>query len=324
MKTIQPPRLNPGDTVGLIGISNHIYDRQERFDKSIKIFEQEFGVKIKLGAHALGHYHYSSGTAQERLADFHTMIADPNIKAIQFTVGGETAIDLVDKLDYDLIKNNPKIISGFSDCTTLLNPIFAKTGLVTYHGFEFSFLGYDGQARYMLNSIRQAWFGNGTGTIKPNPAWRDWRGTFNRYNGWQTIRSGRASGHLIGGNLISFYQLLDTSYCPDLHNSILLLESYKQEKKEVHRQLSALRLHRVFDQISGLIVGYNVGLDQQSDTDPEWGIKEILLEITSGYNFPILQIGELGHYVENTIIPIGGNAAIDATDLSFNINANPT
>jgi len=320
MNIIKPPRLHSGDTIGLIGVSNHIYDRQERFEQSIKIFEHEFGVKVKLGPHALGHYHYSSGTVQERLDDFHNMLIDPTIKAIQFTVGGETAIDLVDKLNYDLIKNNPKIISGFSDCTTLLNPIFAKTGLITYHGLEFSFLGYDGHPQYMLDSIRKTWFGDGGGDIKPNPSWRDWRGTFNRYHGWQIIRSGQAKGHLVGGNLTSFFQLLDTTYCPDLHGAILIFESYKHEKKEVHRLFSALRLHQVFDQIVGLVIGYNVGFDEQNDEDVTWGIKEILLEITNQYDFPIIQIGEIGHYVENVIIPLGANATIDTTNLVFTIN----
>lgn len=320
MNIIKPPRLKAGDTIGLVSISNNIFDREDRFKKSITIIEQEFGIKVKLSPHALGRHHYSSGTVQERLDDLHTFAVDPEIKAIQFTVGGETAIELVDKINYDLIKDNPKIYCGLSDCTTLLNPIFARTGLITFHGFEFSFLGYDGTPRYMLDSIRQNWFEGGKGEIKPNPAWRDWRSMFNRYQGWQTIRAGHATGLLVGGNFGSLIHLLDTKYMPSFKNTILFIEHYKRDKDRYHHHLAALKLRGVFDQINGLIMGYNVGFDQENDREPEWGIKEVLLEITGDYSFPIMQIGEIGHYVENAIFPIGAQATIDATQLKVTID----
>lgn len=319
MQLITPPRLKPGDVVGIVSPSQSLQDRIDRFHIARKVFEQELGVTTKLGDHALGKHWYHSGTVEERLTDFHTMIADPGIKAVMFSVGGYTAVDLLRDIDYDLIKNNPKIISGISDCTTLLNPIFAKTGLITFHGFEFSFLGYPGRAAYMLESLRRTFTEGGVGEINPNVDWRDWRGEYTAYKGWNTIRAGKATGRLVGGNMTSIMHWVDTEYSVDFDGTLLFIEGYKLNKKTIHAYLSDLKLRGVFDRINGLIVGYFVGSDDLTNDDNKRPIQDVILEVLSEYSFPIMQIGEIGHFVENAILPIGIQASIDTGDLKFSI-----
>lgn len=319
MQPIKPPRLKPGDRVGVVAPSQSVYDRLDRFNHAGPKLEKLLNIKLEYAPHCLGKYHYSSGTVEERLADFHQMIKDPTIKAIFFAVGGHTANELIPRLDYQLIKDNPKIITGLSDCTTLLNPIYAKTGLITFHGFEFSGYGYPEPRDYELASLKTTFFAGNVGQIRPNPAWRDWRDTPTTYSGWSSFRDGSATGHLVGGNISSIKHFIDTPYSPDWQGAILFLEAYKLAKRTLHNALSELALRQVFRQISGLILGYCVGSDDPSIDGNDRPLRDVVLEATEGYTFPIIQVGEIGHYVENAIIPIGARAALDTRQLSFTI-----
>jgi len=138
--TIRPPKLHPGDLVAVISPSQPATVRlnQGDFEKTCRNFEKVTGLKTVLAPNALAEHYYSAGTAQQRLDDFHWALKNPDVKGIMFSVGGNTAIELVGKLDYELIRQNPKVITGISDATTLLNPIYAKTGLITFLGPEFT------------------------------------------------------------------------------------------------------------------------------------------------------------------------------------------
>ena len=131
---IIPPKLNKGDTVGIISPSSPIPpDARKQFEIGIKILH-ELGLNTKIGKHVFDQYYYSAGKDGDRLADFTDMWNDPEVNMILMTQGGTTCSRLLDKINYQTIKNNPKIFSGISDGTILLNAIFAKTGLITFHG----------------------------------------------------------------------------------------------------------------------------------------------------------------------------------------------
>jgi muramoyltetrapeptide carboxypeptidase len=318
VKTIKPPRLKPGDSVGLISPSNSLVPRAEAFKAAVKRFEEALEVRLEIAPHALGTYWYSSGTVDERLADFHQMVMDPTIKAIVFTVGGNTAIELVDKLDYALIAENPKVITGISDATTLLTAITAKTGLITFLGSEFTDFGLE-PMEFEIGWMKKAWFEGRMGEIKPNPKWRDFDGLPTSYAGWQTIRPGKTKGRLVGGNFSSFFQLLHTPYAPELNDSILLFETYKWPKRAIHQGIVLLRLHGLLDRIGGMIVGYCLGSDDAGEVGNKRAMKDLVLEATEGYDFPVMQVGEIGHNVENVIVPIGAEAFMDAENLIWRI-----
>jgi muramoyltetrapeptide carboxypeptidase len=139
MQIIKPKKLQKGDIVAIVSPSNAVAEElRGQFDNGVKFLES-LGLKVKIGKNALGRYYYSSGTIEERLSDIHEAFADKEVKAVIMSIGGNTANHLLDELDFDLIRKNPKIFLGISDGTTLLNPIFSKTGLITYHGPDLIF-----------------------------------------------------------------------------------------------------------------------------------------------------------------------------------------
>ncbi len=323
MKSIKSPRLKKGDNVGVCSPSGTIAHKRELFDRAKAGFEQATNLSITVAPNAYAAHYYSAGTMQERLDDFHGLITDKQIKAILFSAGGDTASDLVPHLDYDLIAKNPKIISGISDATTILTAITAKTGLITFLGLEL--LDYaDHKKPYEVQSISDMWFIGEPHVIHPNAKWKELKDTYTVYEGWQTIRDGSAQGQLFGGNSESYIQLLATPYELIIPQGILFLETYRQSKKQIHKTLMQLKLHGILDTISGLVIGYCVESDKQDVVGNDQPIQDTVLEVTKEYSFPIMQIGEIGHCVENFMQPIGAHAAMDATSLRFTITETVT
>lgn len=323
MDYIKPSKLKQGDKIGLVSPSNPISGRRDEYEKAKKKIEDRLGIKIVTGKNAFKEFYYSAGTAQERASDMNAMFNDPEIKGILFSIGGDTAIDLVQLLDYDAIKKNPKIVCGISDATTLLDAITAKTGLITFLGTEF-FTHAKEDMSYEFEYMEKAWLVGEIGEIKPNPNWINFDKFPTSYKGWQTIRSAKATGRLIGGNFSSYAQLLNTEYMPELEGNILLMETYMLSKKQIHKALMQLRLKKVFDKISGFIIGYCTGSDNPEKQGNDRSIKDVLLETTDGYAFPIMEVGEIGHRVANIIVPIGAKTELDSTNKRFTILENVT
>ncbi|MCK5211267.1 LD-carboxypeptidase [Candidatus Parcubacteria bacterium] len=319
MNYIKPPKLKKGNKVGLVSPSNPIKHRVEEYKKAKKRIENRLGIEIVPSKNAFKEFYYSAGTAEERVDDINAMFDNSEIKAILFSIGGNTAIDLVEKLNYDLIKKNPKIVCGISDATTLLNSITAKTGLITFSGMEY-FTYAKEKMHYEFENMEKAWFNGEINEIKPNPKWTNFDKFQTQYNGWQTIKPGKAVGRLVGGNFSSYAQLLNTEYMTELQKNILIMETYMFSKNQIHQTLMQLRLKGIFKKISGFIVGYCTGSDNPDKQGNDRKIKDVLLETTKEYDFPIMEIGEIGHCVENIIIPIGAKATLDATNKKFIIN----
>lgn len=318
MEYIKPRKLRLGDKVAVVSPSNPIKGREADFAKAVKRFKEVLGLELVAGKNAFNEFYYSAGTAEERAGDLNAAFLDPEIKAIFFSYGGNTCIDLIERLDYDLIKKNPKIVCGISDGTTLLNSITAKTGLITFLGMEF-FEFANREMRYEFEYMKKIWFDGSVGEVKPNPNWTNFDQLPTRYAGWRTIKPGAAEGRLAGGNFNCFAQLLSTPFMTELRGNILIVETYNQHKKQIHRSLMQLRINGAFKEISGLVIGYCTGSDDPEKKGNDRDIKDILLEVTDGYSFPIMEVGEIGHYVENIIIPIGGRAKLAATEKKFEI-----
>ncbi len=315
---MKPNPLSPGDTVAIISPSDSIANRLERFSEACKNFESATSLKTVVSPNSTKQYHYSSGTRQQRLEDFDWALNQPEAKAIIFSVGGDTAIELIDGLDYKAIANKRKIISGISDATTILTAITAKTNLITFLGIEF--LDYaDQDMSYETNSIKDTWFGDAPRPLLPNPNWKDFNGLPTSYTGWRTIRPGKATGRIVGGNDTSYVQLRGSEYFLNPSSGILFIEGYHIPKVQIHKLLEQLKLWGTLDQINGLVIGYYVGSDNPERPGNERPIADIVLEATEGYNFPVMQIGEVGHNVENLILPIGAQIEMDAGRLTLEL-----
>lgn len=292
-------KLNYGDTIGVVGVSNSISKREERVNQFYKAeqFLINKGFKIKRGKYVFEDYYGSAGTREQKAEDFMNMFMDKEVKAIICLEGGETCNTFIDLLDYEVIKQNPKILMGYSDITVLLQTIYKKTGLITFHGPNFvSFAMNDIQAQYeeiesVLINKQLNKFIKGSKKV---------------------VRRGNAQGKLIGTNLGSMMYLLGTDYLPDMQDKILLIESLRSSPNECQRRFAHLKQYGVFDKVKGIIVGYNYDLQKNGDIYPQ--MEDILLEYTKEYNFPIIKCNDFGHEIANCILPVGSDTLIDCNN----------
>lgn len=318
MQIIKPKKLILGDTVGICCPSGTIDHKRELFERARKNFGLQTGLKTVIASNTFAKHYYSAGTPEERAADFHELLKNPDVKAIIFAAGGDTALDVLSLLDFELIKNNPKIITGISDATTILSAITAKTGLITFLGLEFLDFATR-ELPYTLASMQSLLFEAAAGEIRENNNWEEFDGIHTPYSKWQTIQPGVAKGTLIGGNLQGFIQLVGTQYELSAPDAVLFFEAYKLPKKQIHKALMQLKLRGYFQHISGIVVGYNLESDTESVVGNEQPIAETVFEVVGEYHFPIMQIGEIGHHVENFLQPLGAQVHMDATNLKFEI-----
>lgn len=311
MKIIKPKKLQKGDVAAIVSPSGSVPDElKSQFNNGVN-FLKEMGLEVRIMKNALGKYFYSSGAVEERLSDLHGAFADNSVKAVIMSIGGATANQILDGLDFDLIRKNPKIFMGISDGTTLLNPIFTRTGLVCYHGPDVVFTFGKQMSGAIRGNLNKTLFEGEVGKLCSNP---DWKGLEDlnkseEYEGWQCVRSGNANGRLIGGNVNCLMNLDSTEYRPIYKKAILFLEAYMMTVEELDMAFTHFCQTKVFNEISGLVIGHFYG-SHMADKNMDRKVRDVILEVTQKYDFPILEIGELGHNVENYIMPIGCNVRI--------------
>lgn len=296
-------KLNYGDTIGVVGVANslQLYNRYEDFYRAEKLFESK-GFKIKRGKYVLENYYGTAGTREQKAEDMMNMFKDKEVKAIICLEGGQNCNTFIDLLDYDTIRQNPKIITGYSDITVLLQTIYNKTGLVTFHGSTFVCFGEE-DAEEKYREFESAFVNKKIGKFI----------TGNK----KIIREGNVEGKIIGTNLGSMMYLLGTEYLPDMQDKVLLIESYRTSPNECQRRFAHLKQYGMFDKVKGIVVGYNYDLQKNGDIYPQ--MEEILLEYTKEYNFPIMKCNDFGHKIANSVIPIGVKCKIDTDNNKIEI-----
>ncbi len=296
-------KLNYGDTIGVVGVSNSLKfnNRYEDFYRAEKLFQSK-GFKVKRGKYVLEDYYGTAGTREQKAEDMMDMFKDEEVKAIICLEGGQNCNTFIDLLDYDVIKQNPKIITGYSDCTVLLQTIYNKTGLVTFSGPTFVCFGEEnGEEKY--KEFENAFINKKIGKF---------------VNGnKKVIRQGNVEGKIIGTNLACMMYLLGTEYLPDMQDKILLIESYETSPNECQRRFAHLKQYGMFDKVKGIVVGYNYDLQKNGDIYPQ--MEDILLDYTKEYEFPIIKCNDFGHKIVNSVIPIGVNMKIDSDNAKIEI-----
>ena len=182
-----PARLKIGDSIGVIAPSNPIINENiEEVEKARKIME-DLGFKVKYAKNLFSNTNGYSATAKEKAEDLNEMFSDEDVKMIWCARGGENSNSIFEYIDYENIKQNPKIICGYSDITSITNIITEKTGLVTFSGTNFKTIATD-ETDYSLKQAINRFVDASLeiGTSDDN---------------YKIIRSGQAEGRLIGGNL---------------------------------------------------------------------------------------------------------------------------
>lgn len=318
MKLIKPKKLALGDFVGIISPSEPVTQNlRGQFDAAVIALES-FGLMTKFGSHVFDQDYYSAGTRKARIEDFNTIWQDPEVKMVLMSQGGETANHLLDGIDYEAIRANPKIFAGISDGTTLLNAVFAKTGLVTYHGPDLLWTFGRNMTKPYRNNFLKTFFDGSVGHLLADEQWQHQEKSEIPRPARHRVRSGRATGVLVGGHSGCLSSTILAGYGPSFEGALLFLEG-TDDVAHLDRQLTSFKLHGVFEKISGLVIGWFEG-HHLADQTKDRAVSDVVLEVTKDYTFPILEIAELGHNVQNYILPIGCKASIDADNLVFSID----
>ena len=280
--------LKPGCRIGVVSPSYWL--KKQYMEKTSKFF-QDKGYTMVMGNSNSMKWGPFAGTPQERADDIHHMFSNPKIEAIICARGGYGANRVLPLLDYNLIRDNPKIFMGYSDITAYLTSITQKTGLVTFHGpmmvsYKKGFVNYNFQTMERIL--------NGTPDFKiesPDslPA--------------RILKPGIAMGPLWGGNMTLLINRLGTSDSLDTDGVILFLEDLDEYLYSFERMLVQMRTAGMLDNIAGLIIGE---LHEFKDQDVafERNTDEIVMDICGDLNIPIVSNFPCGHGTYQATLPI--------------------
>jgi len=313
---IIPQGLKEGDTVGVVSPSSAIFET-EPYEIARENLEA-MGLKVKFGAFVKGRYGHLAGTDEERAGELNEMFRDDNIQAVMALRGGSGAARILDKLDYETIKNNPKIFIGYSDITALHLAIFEKTGLVTFHGP----LAVSTWNNFSFDHFKRLLFDKEKITFT-NPTDKG-DNLVQIENRIRTIREGEASGRLIGGNLSVLTGIMGSAYFPsDWEGNILYLEDIGEQIYAVDRMMSQLQLGGVLDKISGFVFGKCTSCKPGGSGYGSLTMEEVMDHYIKPLNIPAFSGAMIGHIDDNITIPNGLKAKINATKGSIELLENP-
>ena len=318
---IYPKKLTEGSHIRVIAPSrsfNIISDNCREI--AIEQF-RKLGIKVSYSKHADEIDDFLSSSIQSRLDDLHEAFQDKSVDGILTAIGGFNTNQLIDKIDYDLIKRNPKIICGYSDITCLTHAITTKTGMVTYSGPHFSSFGMIKGFEYTLEYFKKCLMSDQPYQINPTPVYsddmwfidqekRNFRPNENYYI-INTVDKQKISGRIVGGHVRCIASLQGTEFWPDLTNSVLFLEEDEEISPQVFdRMLQSLIHQKDFKSVKAILIGRFQDATKMS--------KELLTQIIKTKealkNIPVIANIDIGHTTPIITYPIGGKIDIDLTD----------
>ncbi len=326
---VKPPALQPGDTIAIVAPA--AYGDPDEIITAKKNMER-YGFRVVMGKNLAAQYGYLAGTDQQRADDVNEMFGRSDIKGIATFMGGFGSTRILPLLDYELIRNNPKVIIGHSDITGLLLGIHNKTGLVTFHGSS----GLTGIGEYAMSHFRRAIMNtNSIGEVaKPTES------LAKRGHPLTTFVPGMVSGELIGGNLSLFNSLIGTEFEADTTGKILFLEDIGEIPWRVDRMLNQLSMLGKLQAAAGFAIGPFISCYPETcapnpnptpanpcdciriDPYKSFTVEEVLRQHLEPLGKPTVYNFSFGHVEENAVIPIGTRATLDATNQKLIIDEN--
>lgn len=286
-KILIPPKLEPGDTVGIAAPGSPFSLKELK--KGVSVIES-MGFLTYCPERIFNKNGYLAGSDETRAAVLNELFADSRIKAVVCARGGFGSIRILSLLDIEIIRNNPKIFAGFSDVTALLSLLYEKCRLVTLHGPMITTLpGASKQTRMAMYS-----------------ALTNRSGFEIKLKKGVNLKSGIATGALLGGNLATLCHLAGTPFLPRYRGHILFLEERGEPLYRIDRMFTQMRLAGCFDGISGLLLGSFTGCG------PAKEIYKIVSGVFDGMDIPVLAGFDGGHGKENITIPFGVKTTLDA------------
>lgn len=317
-----PEKLKNGDEIRIIAPSRSMVVLKDEVINLAKANLEKIGFKVSFGKNILKYEneYFKCATIQDRIEDLMDAFTDKNVKAILTATGGYNVNQILDYIDYEIIKKNPKIICGFSDITALLNAIYTKTELLTFVGLQFFNFGMKYGLDYSIKYFEKILMTDEEIKVESSPEWSNdkWQKNqedrdFIKNDGMQIINEGYSTGKIIGGNLCTLNLLQGTEYMPDLDDSILFIEDDGETGnafiKEFDRNLVSLLQSAKGKKIKGLVLGRAEKISEMDKN--KW--TEIIRNKEALKGIPVIINSDMGHTTPSFTFPIGGKARLNAT-----------
>jgi muramoyltetrapeptide carboxypeptidase len=302
--------LKQGDTVGLIAPASPIKD--EKLPIALANMEK-LGLKVKYTKNIFNKSGYLAGDDKSRLDEIHAMFSDKEVKAIWCLRGGYGCTRLLPQLDYDLIKKNPKLLIGYSDVTALLLAIYKETGLIGIHGVVAI---SDYFSKYTFEHTKAMLFGEKDSyhfetVVQENEKYKQ-----EPY----TIKSGKASGTIVAGNLSLLTAMIGSPYAQSYKNKIVFIEEVGEKPYRIDRMVTQMLQSTDITKCAGIILGVFNECEAKPD-DISIGLREMLTERFGKIDKPCFYGFPFGHVGDITPLPIGGFAQIDCDKMTCKISS---
>jgi len=300
MKTIKPKKLRQGDLIGVVSPGSSP-DDLAKINNGV-IYLEKLGYKVAVGKNVGKIKGYLAGEDTERVEDLHSMFSNKEVKAVFTVRGGYGSLRLLDKIDYNLIKKNPKIFVGYSDINALQFAFYKNCGLITFSG---PMLAVDF-----------------SGEISPFTEENFWRiitsdkkiGKLYNPNNEKffLLKKGNAEGRMLGGNLTVITSLLGSGFLPDFSKSVLMLEDVNEPPYKIDRMLNQMRLMKIFKKINGIILGRFVDCFESDQLKNSLTLNEVILDYFNSLKIPVIYNFKHGHIKDNLTVPLGVLTHINA------------
>lgn len=298
-----PNKLKPGDEIRVIAPSSSLSRvRKDIHEHALSYLESQ-GFQITFSKNSREMNEFMSSEIKSRVDDLHEAFADPNVKMVITCIGGFNVNQILPYLDYELIRANPKLLCGYSDITALLHAIYAKTGLITYHGPHFCTFGFEKEAEYTRKCFYDCVMKDEPLTICPSETAKE----------YFVIQEGTCEGKIIGGNLCTLNLLQGTPFMPDLKDKVLFIEDDNIMGDyfvyEFDRNLQSLLQVIGAESMKGIVFGR---FDESCKLDKDMITKIIKDKVSP--DIPVVFGVDFGHVFPMITYPIGGTVKITATN----------
>jgi muramoyltetrapeptide carboxypeptidase len=307
-KIIKPKRLKKNDTIGLIAPGGFI--TEEELTTSVDNLES-LGFKVSYTKNILARNGYLAGTDEQRVSDLNEMFSRDDIDGIVAARGGYGCTRILPLIDYNLIEKNPKILLGYSDITALHLAIFSKTGLISFHGP----VGISTFNDYSIDNLKNV-------LIYPSE-------NLTLYNAEEenvnidsksfTIKSGKSSGRLIGGNLSLVVSVLGTPYDVDTSGKLIFIEEVGEEPYRIDRMLTQMIEAGKFEKAAGIILGEFIDCEPEKNDSDSFSLKEVLYKCLYNLNIPVIYGMSFGHIKNKLTLPFGIKAELNTINQTITL-----
>ena len=296
MNLIKPERLQKGDTIAIIAPAGDI--EKDKILNSVRYFEN-LGYKVKSGKNIFNKDRYLAGNDEQRLEDLHNAFADNDVKAILCARGGYGCLRLINKIDYDLIRNNPKIFCGYSDITALSLMFLKRSGLMTFSSpMPKSDFQPDELDEFTVSNFWSTLNNNSLSITAPQ---------------LKTYNEGNVKGIIFGGNLATISSLCGLDFVPN-EKFIFFAEDINEPVYKIDRSFrQLLNIDKFRNNVSAIILGDFLGTDEYKNQ-----LDILFNELSSELNIPVYGGYQITHGKTKVTVPVGADGYLNNGILEIN------